>query len=76
MQPSKIPFQKYVSRGDIPCGTTVGPIHANLTGMPTIDIGIPQLSMHSCRELVSVQDHLSLCKLLKAFFVEGIERIH
>lgn len=71
----KIPFQKYVSRGDIPCGTTVGPIHANLTGMPTIDIGIPQLSMHSCRELVSTKDHLSLCKLLTAFFQNGIDRV-
>lgn len=63
----KIPFQKYVSRGDIPCGTTVGPIHAHVTGMPTIDIGIPQLSMHSCRELVGTKDVLSLCRLLKAF---------
>lgn len=64
----KIPFQKYVSRGDIPCGTTVGPIHAHVTGMPTLDIGIPQLSMHSCRELTGTQDVLSLCKLLKASF--------
>ena len=64
----KIPFQKYVSRGDIPCGTTVGPIHAHVTGMPTIDIGISQLSMHSCRELMGARDHLSLCDLLKAFF--------
>lgn len=64
----KIPFQKYVSRGDIPCGTTVGPIHAYVTGMPTLDIGIPQLSMHSCRELAGTHDVLSLCDLLKAFF--------
>lgn len=64
----EIPFQKYVSRGDIPCGTTVGPIHAHVTGMPTLDIGIPQLSMHSCRELTGTQDVLSLCKLLKAAF--------
>lgn len=63
----KIPFQKYASRGDIPCGTTVGPIHAHVTGMPTIDIGIPQLSMHSCREIMGSQDHLALCELLRAF---------
>lgn len=64
----KIPFQKYVSRGDIPCGTTVGPILANQTGIPTIDIGISQLSMHACKEIVSTQDHLALCKLLAAFY--------
>jgi aspartyl aminopeptidase len=63
-----IPFQKYVSRGDIPCGTTVGPIHAHITGMPTIDIGISQLSMHSCRELMSAKDYIALYELLKAFF--------
>lgn len=63
-----IPFQKYVSRGDIPCGTTVGPIHAHVTGMPTIDIGISQLSMHSCREIMGAKDILALYNLLKAFF--------
>jgi aspartyl aminopeptidase len=63
----KIPFQRYAARSDIPCGSTVGPIHANLTGMSTVDIGCSQLSMHSCRELMGTEDHLYLCKLLKAF---------
>jgi aspartyl aminopeptidase len=71
-QKHNISFQKYVSRGDIPCGTTVGPIHANVTGMPTIDIGIPQLSMHSCREIMAANDHLALCKLLKAFLSSSV----
>lgn len=65
---NKIPYQPYVSRGDVPSGTTIGPIHANLTGMPTVDIGGTQLSMHSCRELMGTQDHLYLCQLLKAFY--------
>lgn len=64
----KIPYQKFVARNDIPSGTTIGPIHANLTGMPTLDIGCAQLSMHSARELASCADHLSLCKLLGEFF--------
>lgn len=62
----QIPLQKFVSRNDVPCGTTIGPIHANTTGMSTVDIGSSQLSMHSCRELISSQDHLQLCQLLKA----------
>lgn len=62
-----IPFQHYVSRGDIPCGSTIGPIHANLTGMPTIDIGCPQLSMHSTREIMGISDQMSMCRLLTAF---------
>lgn len=67
-QQNKIPYQKYVSRGDIPSGSTIGPIHAHLTGMPTVDIGCPQLSMHSARELMGTQDHLSLMYLLQHFF--------
>src|SRR5262249_7018903 len=63
----KIPFQKYVARGDIPSGSTIGPIHAGLTGMPTVDIGCPQLSMHSCKELFACQDHVDMCKLLTIF---------
>lgn len=62
-----IPYQKYVSRGDIPCGTTVGPIHAGATGMPTVDIGCAQLSMHGARELMGTTDHQDMCRLLKAF---------
>ncbi len=64
----KIPYQRYVARGDIPSGTTIGPIHAHLTGMPTIDIGCAQLSMHSCREIMSCTDLFNMCKLIRVFF--------
>lgn len=60
----QIPLQSFVSRNDIPCGTTIGPLQASLTGMPTIDIGCGQLSMHSCRELMACQDHIDMCHLL------------
>lgn len=63
-----IPFQHFVSRNDMPCGTTIGPLQAGLTGIATVDIGSPQLSMHSAREIAGTQDHLHMCKLLKAFF--------
>ncbi len=62
-----IAYQHFVTRGDIPAGTTIGPIHAALTGMSTVDIGCPQLSMHSAREIMHVQDHLSMCRLCEAF---------
>lgn len=64
-QDHQIPFQHFVSRNDIPSGTTIGPIAAHLMGIPTVDIGYPQLSMHSCRELAGCQDHEAMCKLLK-----------
>jgi aspartyl aminopeptidase len=67
-QQHNLPYQEFVTRGDIPAGTTIGPIHAHFTGMPTVDIGCGQLSMHSCRELVGCQDQLDMFYLLTAFF--------
>ena len=61
----KLRVQHFTSRNDIPCGTTIGPIQAFQTGIPTVDIGCGQLSMHSCRELMSCQDHLDMCQLLE-----------
>lgn len=60
----KIPLQHFVSRNDMPCGTTIGPLQACLTGLPMVDIGCGQLSMHACRELMACQDHLDMCQLL------------
>lgn len=60
----QLPLQKFVSRNDIPCGTTIGPLQACSSGILTADIGCGQLSMHSCRELMACQDHLDMCELL------------
>jgi aspartyl aminopeptidase len=62
-----IAMQSYVSRNDIPAGTTIGPIHAASTGIATCDIGIAELSMHSIRELIAAKDYLDLVTLLKAY---------
>ncbi|MGZ3632937.1 MAG: M18 family aminopeptidase [Parachlamydiaceae bacterium] len=62
----KLPLQKFVTRNDIPGGTTIGPLTATLTGIPTVDLGIPQLSMHSTREVIGCQDHLDMCRLLSS----------
>lgn len=62
----KLNLQYFVSRNDIPCGTTIGPLQAARTGMSTVDIGCSQLSMHSCRELMACQDYLDMCHLLSS----------
>lgn len=67
-QKNQIPYQYFVSRNDMPCGSTIGPIVAAATGIKTVDIGMGQLSMHSCREIAALNDHLNMCKLLSAFY--------
>jgi aspartyl aminopeptidase len=67
----KIPYQSYVNRSDIPSGSTVGPIVAAETGITTIDIGCPQLSMHSIREIIACQDYLDMYRLLSYLLQEA-----
>ena len=65
-QKINIPTQAFASESNLHCGSTVGSITATRTGIPTVDIGLAQFSMHAARELTSTADHLDLCKLLKS----------
>ena len=51
-----VPVQHFVTRADLPCGSTIGPLTATRLGIATVDVGAPMLAMHSCRELASAQD--------------------
>lgn len=72
---AKIPLQTFVNRNDMGAGSTIGPILATLTGIPTVDIGSCQLSMHSSRELTSCQDHLAMVDLLMTILKEPVSKI-
>jgi aspartyl aminopeptidase len=62
-----VPVQKFVTRSDLPCGSTVGPMTAALTGATTVDFGAPTLAMHSTRELAGAQDQAMYAAALAAF---------
>ena len=62
-----VPLQHFVSRNDLPCGTTVGPMTAALTGCTTVDFGAPMLSMHSAREMCGAKDPAMYAAALAAF---------
>ena len=60
--------QDFVIRNDLPCGSTIGPIVSAKLGIATIDVGCPQLSMHSIREMCctsSVHQATSLFQVLR-----------
>lgn len=62
-----VPYQTFITRNDMPCGSTVGPTISASLGIPTVDIGEPMLSMHSIREMIASKDHVGLISLLKIF---------
>ncbi|CBZ50211.1 hypothetical protein NCLIV_006860 [Neospora caninum Liverpool] len=64
----QVPMQLFTVKNDSRCGSTVGPILSARLGVRTIDIGIPQWAMHSCRETCGILDLFALQLLLKEFF--------
>ncbi len=56
--------QTFVTRSDMGCGSTIGPITATRLGVETIDVGVPTLAMHSIRELAGTEDAYGLYQIL------------
>jgi aspartyl aminopeptidase len=66
-----VPLQHFVTRADLPCGSTIGPLTATRLGIATVDVGAPMLGMHSCRELASADDVPLYVAALQACLVLG-----
>lgn len=63
--------QQFVTRSDLGCGSTIGPISAARVGIRTVDVGNPMLSMHSCREMAGSVDVEPMIEVLGAFFSDA-----
>lgn len=67
-QMANAPVQEFCVKADSRCGSTIGPITAAGTGVRTVDVGAPQLSMHSCRELMASDDVFHAVKIFVQAF--------
>jgi len=65
---SGVPLQLFVVRNDSSCGSTIGPMLSAALGTRTLDLGNPQLSMHSIRECGGVYDVEHGIRLFESFF--------
>jgi len=59
-----IPIQSFVSRSDMACGSTIGPLTGTALGVKTVDVGVATFAMHSIRELAGSEDTYSLYQAL------------
>ena len=67
-----VKVQSYCNRADIAGGSTLGHISLTHVSVPTADIGLPQLAMHSCYETAAVADALALEDAMAAFYSKSL----
>ena len=72
-QNANIPVQIYYNRADIPGGSTLGYISLNHVSIPSVDIGLPQLAMHSCYETAGVHDAAYLEKAMTTYYSSTLQ---
>jgi len=65
---AEVPIQRFSNRADQPGGSTLGNISSAHLSVPAVDIGLPQLAMHSSYELAGAKDTAYLVTVMERFF--------
>ncbi len=65
---AKVPYQDFACRSDRKCGKTLGGISQSHVSVNSVDIGIPQLAMHSANETIGSKDVLYMYRALLEFY--------
>ncbi len=73
MDRAQVPYQVYTNRSDIAGGSTLGNISNTQVSLTCVDIGMPQLAMHSPYEMAGAKDTAYLVRLARAYFSADIE---
>ena len=68
-----VPVQCYANRSDLPGGSTLGGISSSQVSVRSVDIGLPQLAMHSAYETAGAKDTDALVRVMKCFFSASLE---
>lgn len=69
---ASVPVQYYYNRADLPGGSTLGSISDTKVSIPTVDIGLPELAMHSAVETVGAKDVEAMVQALREFFSSAL----
>ena len=70
---ANVPVQTYCNRADLPGGSTLGNISLSQVAVPSVDIGLAQLAMHSCYETAGVKDVQYLVDAMSAYYSAELE---
>ena len=70
-----VPVQTYCNRADLPGGSTLGSLSLAHVAVPTADIGLAQLAMHSAIETAGVRDITHLIQAMKTYFGSALEAV-
>ncbi len=68
LKKNNVLFQDFTNRSDVRGGSTLGAISSTQLSIPSVDIGLAQLAMHSCCETAGVKDLEYMVSGIKAFY--------